>query len=372
MAVPREPGLPLVFVASFAGALSGSITGFGIAVAYLMVEALLRPVLEDLESEQLQQWAIGVVGLVTCSITAVETRQHLPWRWVGLLVLPTTVTSPAGILTSLVLDTEKLLVVLSVAFFVVGSQQLWAQLVRLLHPSSDKAIYHESASDRSHDGARGTALILCAGAGSGFLGGLLGMGGPVMQLYVLARPLSSTEVQRSGVSSYFVTIYLLNLVTLSVHAASAAEGERLRSSQLISTVSVAVIGTLLGVLLGGWVRRRFPHQDTMSLIIIALLYAACGEIWAVALTPHLATLAAEPGSPLGLLLSHTPPPVGATADGSSGSTSSGSRSGVGGGGSHDKILSAVVNLVVVASLAAWVLVLVLCAQRGRRDTRTLH
>jgi uncharacterized membrane protein YfcA len=270
----------IVLLSSVVGAACGTLTGFGITLSFLMVYSLARPIFEPLPAH-LVPWAFNTVGLLTCFLVALENRRHIPVRWVITLVLPTIVVSPAGTLASLALETGSLMLLFSAFFFLIASQQLCAEWRRWQG--------NEGNDESSSTGCKGdgeelprnpyeSVELVCVGAASGFLGGLCGLGGPPINIYVVARPLQQDPVRlRAGVGAYFTYIYASNLATLCM-----AQSALLGTSALTETLTAASLGVVVGKVLAALLLTRVGPLDSRAFntVIIGLLFATCASIWA--------------------------------------------------------------------------------------------
>ena len=110
------------------------------------------------------------------------------------------------------------------------------------------------------------------------------MGGPPMQVYIVARPIGLVE-GRAGISAYFTLIYVTNLLTLlSARLDTAIADEALRAS-----LFAAVAGVAVGSILGRLLLRLNPDAELIYTTITALLFLSCAEEWAGALANVLET-----------------------------------------------------------------------------------
>ena len=202
-----------VFICSVVAATLGTLTGFGIGLGFILTLSLLTPtILAPVSSDEHLQWVIAMVGVLTCGTTACERYKNIPIRWLAHLVAPTVFLSPLGVVLALGFETSTLQQIFALVFFVAGSQQLWTKWSNddLKSPETTP---REGAADMLAAEPQERVLLVCAGAASGFLGGLSGMGGPPMQVYIVARPVGMAEA-RAGISAYFTLIYVVNLATL--------------------------------------------------------------------------------------------------------------------------------------------------------------
>jgi uncharacterized membrane protein YfcA len=277
-----------VGVCSVVASTLGTLTGFGIGLGFVLALSLLTPtLLTPISNDEHLQWVISAVGLLTCGMNAIENRRHVPLRWVLHLLAPTILLSPLGVLLALGFQTGKMKQVFAWVFFAAGSQQLWANWTahRPRSPtSSPVASPREGAAQTILDSPFERVLLVGAGAASGFLGGLSGMGGPPMQVYIVARPIGLVE-GRAGISAYFTLIYVANLLTLlSARLDIAIADEALRAS-----LFAAVAGVAVGSILGRLLLRLNPDAELIYTTITALLFLSCAEEWAGALAGVLET-----------------------------------------------------------------------------------
>lgn len=277
-----------VGVCSVVASTLGTLTGFGIGLGFILALSLLSPaVLVPVSNDEHVQWVISAVGLLTCSMNAIETWRHVPVRWVLHLLAPTIFLSPLGVLLALGFQTGTLKQIFSWVFFAAGSQQLWANWTRhrqFSPTSSPVSSPREGDAQTILASPCERALLVGAGAASGFLGGLSGMGGPPMQVYIVARPIGMVEA-RAGISAYFTLIYTSNLITLLWARMDSASAD----TSLRASLASAVAGVLIGGVLGRLLLLLKPNAELIYTTITALLFVSCAEEWAGALADVLET-----------------------------------------------------------------------------------
>lgn len=268
-----------VFICSVVAATLGTLTGFGIGLGFILTLSLLTPtILAPVSSDEHLQWVIAMVGVLTCGTTACERYKNIPIRWLAHLVAPTVFLSPLGVVLALGFETSTLQQIFALVFFVAGSQQLWTKWSNddLKSPETTP---REGAADMLTAEPQERVLLVCAGAASGFLGGLSGMGGPPMQVYIVARPVGMAEA-RAGISAYFTLIYVVNLATL---VSARIHSTRADDDVLIDLLLAAAIGVVVGCIAGRLLLQLKPDAELIYTTITALLFISCAETWATAL-----------------------------------------------------------------------------------------
>mmetsp|Transcript_15145 Transcript_15145/g.50277 ORF Transcript_15145/g.50277 Transcript_15145/m.50277 type:complete len:312 (+) Transcript_15145:158-1093(+) len=270
----------VVCASATAGSVCATVTGFGIAIAFLMVFSLLSTALSLEWTTEERQWLVATTAVVSAGLLTFADRRIVPWAWVAQLLLPTLFTAPVGILTSLLLDSSVLLVGMGVLFFVVATQQLWDEWHAQRREAESRLGLAPLGGGRHTAGAwvavpaswRERGMLLLTGAGAGYMGGLCAMPGPPLKVYVVARPLPG-NLARGAVSAYLLFVYATNLLTLA--AVRGPGGLLPFLVPLLPLLGCAVLGVLLGLKLGGGVLRLQPSASLMNVIIIGLLFASC-------------------------------------------------------------------------------------------------
>jgi len=174
----------------------------------------------------------GAVGLVN-------------WRRIGLLFAAAVIAIPFGTWCLLQLDPQVLR--WAIAAVVLAAVSLLAGGFRFT-------------------GAPTRSAAALAGASSGFLNGLAGIGGPPIAFYYLAGS-DSTAVIRASLTTYFVLIDLVAIGSLAVRGELAAE-TLLNGAMLLPAV---IVGGLLGERLFPLASEAFYRRLALLLLIVVAI-----------------------------------------------------------------------------------------------------
>ena len=282
--------LAVAFSASILGSICVTMTGFGFLLTFLMFYNLLGG------SAQLtgvdKQWLVYELGQLSAAAMVVADWQLISWRWVRYVTLPSVIAAPLGVLAANRLGTTTLMRVMAAVFLVAASQQLWdvwtqqrRELVINTIPVAADAADEDTVASMEFDPAatrRGpprlpasTAELASAGALAGFMGGLCAMPGPPIKVLCVLRPLPPDASLRGTVSTFFVSVHALNLITMAA-AHQAALGSIV--ARTLPSSFFALSGLALGAIVGHLLRRLQPDPHKVNLAIIALLFLSCADL----------------------------------------------------------------------------------------------
>ena len=227
-------------VATFIGALGGfirGISGFGAALAMLPALALVIP------ADQAVAAVVVANGISNLPIFF-RVRQHADWPAVWVILIASLIAMPAGLYllaaapVDLLRRSAGLVVLMTCALLIVAP--------RLRFPASKPA---ESA----------------AGAVSGVLQGVLGLGGPPIVLYFLGTG-RNAHVSRASFVSYFTILQAINIPALAL--SGIMDWTILRWACLMMPLM------LLGSLVGEKAFHRGAHLHFRSIAIAILCVTA--------------------------------------------------------------------------------------------------
>jgi uncharacterized membrane protein YfcA len=208
---------------------------FGLFAVPLMLWLGLHPqdVVALVVGAALFQSAFGVYHL----------RRHVPWRRIVLPVVSAAVTLPLGVLAlSVVAGLETTVV-----------RQLFGLVLLLLLPLIGRATPKEAL----HPG-----WAVLAGASSGLLGGMSGMGGPPLVLWVIAHDWSSHEIRAAILAQIVVRI------PIQVALMAFVFGTEILWPMLVGLAFLPVV--LVGSAIGLWIGHHISGQVLRRIAVLLL------------------------------------------------------------------------------------------------------
>jgi uncharacterized membrane protein YfcA len=223
-------------VIAFVAAFTQAITGFGFALVYAPLLAIVWEVKPAVATT-------ACLSFVVNALVLLQVRGHVVTRRLPGLFLGYLIGVGPGLLVLELVSGDVLEVI-------VGAVVLFATV----------ALYFQPSIDASEDTL---PIRMIAGAFSGASASSTGIGGPPVVLYMIGR---EADVQRfrATLQAYFLPISIVTLTLI------ALVGRVTQDVLILAAVSVPVM--VVGVALGAWTR---PHisPELFRRLVVALLVA---------------------------------------------------------------------------------------------------
>ncbi len=226
-------GLVILVVATFAGAAMIRLTGLGFA---LVASPFFAIVLGPLQGVLL----INSLTPFTNIIVLTRTRADVDLRHAIKLAIPAVCAIPVGALTLRVVPAPLLFIILGVLVIVAMAVVMYAKEIRLF-------------------GGRLGALE--AGATSGLMNSVAGLGGPALTLYAMA----TKWPMRQFVPTVQVYYLIINVVFILINGLPA-----------LNVAKILLLGgaIVLGILVGDIVTKRVSDEQARKVMLSLALLGA--------------------------------------------------------------------------------------------------
>ncbi|MGB6105565.1 MAG: sulfite exporter TauE/SafE family protein [Pusillimonas sp.] len=241
-ALQQLPSLPIFAVlagATFIGSLLRGFSGFGSGLLMAPVFSLVMPPTDVLAL------VLGINLLTTVQLLP-DALRHVNWRLVLRLFIPSLAGLPVGLAVLHLVDAAVMRKTVSLIVILVALLML--------------AGWH-------YKGRRGLIQDSGAGALSGFMTAIAGIGGPPVILYMLSDRALPLVVMRAVSLVYFSLVQGATLVPLALSGSLTLR----QATYTLVLLPVAVLASLLGAYLHRWSMGR--HQERVRRISLFMLLA---------------------------------------------------------------------------------------------------